>query len=166
MSETQVKNGIVVHDPAYDADQVRSVLVMILESLGIAPTFDNFEDIAKRLSKLAGIDKPWTAKYVHSVYKGYKGCQASPAMGRAVMAWAETVDNVPVGVAGSEIVQVYAYPGQVPAGTVIPRSAQVISCARPGCIVKFIRVHPFQRYHDPECQKEWQKDRRKIEPKK
>ena len=77
------------------------------------------------------------------------------------MALAEAIDNVPYGVAGAEVVKIYAYPGQVPEGTLLPRSGKVIACARPGCMVKFIQTNPFQKYHDTECQKGWTKERRK-----
>lgn len=154
---------LVLHDPVYNPDQVRANLIMVMESMGLAPTFDNFTDLAGQLSKLAGQNPPWSAKYIHSVYKGYKGCQASPALGRAVMAMGELVDSTPPGVAGGEYVRVLAYPGQVPEGTVIPRAAQVVRCQRPGCPVLFIRTHPSQRFHDPSCQRLWAKEKRKRE---
>ena len=58
---------------------------------------------------------------------------------------------IPPGTAGAEIVKVIAKPGQVIEGAFIPRSAKTMRCARPGCAVQFVKTHPRQKYHDPEC---------------
>lgn len=154
---------LILHDPSYNPDQVRGTLMLIMESMGLLPTWDNFTDLAGQLSLIANQSPPWSAKYVHSVYKGYKGCQASPAFGRAVMALAEIIDSTPIGVAGANYVKVLAYPGQIPEGALIPRTAQVARCQRPGCPVVFVKTSPRQRFHDRTCQQLWQKERRRLQ---
>jgi hypothetical protein len=52
--------------------------------------------------------------------------------------------------AGSVWVRVLAQP-DIPEGTLIPASAKRIKCDRPGCPVMFIKVHPCQKYCDPQC---------------
>lgn len=60
-------------------------------------------------------------------------------------------DQVIPGSAGMTEVVVMALATQIPTGSVIPRGAKVIKCATPGCPVRFLRVHPRQKYHDPDC---------------
>lgn len=169
MAQIETKTTpLALSDPALDPDQVRANLIMIMESMGFIPNWDNFTALANQLSMLAnrlgtnGTPDPWTPKYVYGVYKGYKTCKASPAFGRAIMALGEVVDSTPVGVAGAQYIRVLVYPGQVPEGALIPRSAKVARCERPGCPVVFVKASPGQRFHDPECQKLWAKEKRKM----
>lgn len=59
--------------------------------------------------------------------------------------------SIPAGTAGGVIYNVVGQPGQLENGDFIPRSARSIQCSRPGCTVRFIKTHPRQKYHDPEC---------------
>src|SRR3990172_9895032 len=121
----------------------------ILEAMGLPPTMRSFEVIAVDLSMLAGKRPPWTKKYVHSVYRGV--INPSQVFLAAVSALAQVVDGVPPGVAGTSQVTVFADVTAIPEGVLIPRGAKVIKCARPGCPVWFIRIHPRQKYHDRSC---------------
>lgn len=143
-------------------DLITQTLKDIMESMGLAPTIDNFRDIGLQLSALAHKPPPaWGAKYIHSVYHGYKGAQPSPALSHAIMALAQTVDSTPIGLAGADWVKVLAYPGRIPEGALIPATAQVIRCARPGCPVMFVRTSPAQRFHDYSCARLWAREKRK-----
>lgn len=139
--------------------KVKSDLISLMEEMGMrfdedsTKVRENFMIIADQLSRLAGKDPPWTWKYVHSVYKGYEGCKPSKRFGNAVSALAQVVDDVVPGVAGAEIQNVLVYPDQIPEGIFVPRNAKAVHCANPGCPVVFIRTHPRQIYHDPECRK-------------
>lgn len=123
-------------------------LAEILASLDLPATMHSFEILAQDLSRLAGHAPAWTKKYIHSVYRGR--IEPSPLLARTISALAQTVDGTPAGVAGSVWLKVLASP-EIPEGVLIPANAKVVKCARPGCPVWFIRTHPRQVYHDPEC---------------
>lgn len=124
-------------------------LELILDALNLGRSMADLERLAVELSRVAGQKPPWTKKYVHSVLKGRLA--PSPRFVAAVMTLGQVVDGVPPGVAGAELVQVYAPPGAVPAGAYIPANVKVLKCFRPECPVWFVRTHPAQKYHDPGC---------------
>ena len=126
-------------------------LAEILNALGLSPSMRSFDVVARDLSRLAHHAPPWTKKYVHSVYKGH--IVASPEFSAAVEKLAQIADGTPVGVAGSVFVKVLADPRKVAEGILIPANAQVVKCSRPGCPVWYLKVHPRQIYHDPECRR-------------
>lgn len=163
MNDLKEKRVTEVDTARFDPDQATRLLADVMETLGIQANFEGFEDVAKKLSTLANKSPAWSAKYVHSVYHGYKSCQASPSFARAVWALAETVDDVPSGLAGSISVSVLALPGQIPNGSFIPHSARAVRCARPGCSVVFVKTHPTMKFHDSDCARLWKKERRLLE---
>ena len=120
----------------------------ILSVMSLLPSMQSFAILAQDLSKLAGHSPAWTKKYIHSVYHGR--IEPSPALARAIDTLAQTMDGTPAGVAGSVWVRVLANP-DLREGTLIPASAKVLKCARPGCPVWFVRVHPRQIFHDARC---------------
>jgi hypothetical protein len=130
------------------ADQTAYELKEILAALGLKPTMHNFEVVAHDLSRLARKTSPWTKKYIHSVYR--ERIEASPLLARTISALAQVADGTPKGVAGTVYVKVLAQP-DIPEGVLIPANAKVVKCARPGCPVMFVKVHPRQRYHDASC---------------
>lgn len=146
---------------AVDYDLVRVTLEQILDAMGLAPSMDVFQDLAGQLSTLAHKSPPWGAKYVYGVYRGYSSLLPSPALAAAVIALAQTLDSTPIGLAGAEFVRVLAYPGTIPEGALVPASAHVIRCSRPGCPILFIQTNPAQRYHDSSCARAWARERRK-----
>ncbi len=129
-------------------DQTAYELKEILAALGLSPTMRSFEVIARDLSRLARKKPAWTKKYIHSVY--HERIEASPLLARMVSALAQMTDGALGGVAGSIYVKVLAQP-DIPEGVLIPANAKVVKCARPGCPVWFIKIHPRQIYHDPTC---------------
>lgn len=127
----------------------------ILSALGLNPSMRSFEVIAADLSRLANREEPWTKKYIHSVYKGH--IKPSPELIDAISKLAQKIDGTPAGVAGASYIKVLADENKIPEGVLIPSSAIVLKCQRPGCPIWFVRVHPSQKYHDPECRKGRQK---------
>jgi len=87
----------------------------------------------------------------------------TPEIEAAFWHLAAAQDDVPAGLGGAVNVRVLAAPGSIPEGVFVPRTVKVETCARPGCSVQFIRTHSTQKYHDPECQAAWAKERRKIQ---
>lgn len=130
------------------SNQYSYELAEILAALGLNPSMQAFQTLADDLSRLANHKPAWTKKYIHSVY--HERIEPSPLLARTIDALAQTVDGTPAGVAGSVWVKVLASP-DIPEGALIPAGAKVIKCARPGCPVRFVRVHPRQAYHDVSC---------------
>jgi hypothetical protein len=64
---------------------------------------------------------------------------------------AGAVDGVRAEVAGKVMIRVMGRPGQIPDGALLPPSAKAVRCANPECGLWFVKTHPFQRYHRPEC---------------
>jgi hypothetical protein len=130
--------------------QISYELAEILDALGLKPTMKAFDILAHDLSRVARKMPPWSKKYIHSAYHGK--IEVSPVLRDAINSLAQMIDGTPAGVAGSVWVRVLASP-DIPEGALIPASAKVIKCAKPGCPVRFVRIHPRQIYHDPECSK-------------
>ena len=93
--------------------------------------------------------RPYSRQYVDRLEKGKD--VITPKLVAAFYNIATKLDEVPAGTGGAVAVNVIAQPGQVVEGAFIPRSAKTMRCARPGCAVQFIKTHPSQKYHDPEC---------------
>jgi hypothetical protein len=91
----------------------------------------------------------YSRQYVHRLEHGQDAITAEIAA--AFWNIAAALDDVPAGTGGAVLVRVLAQPGQVVEGAFVPRSARVVRCANPGCAVQFVRTHPRQKYHDPEC---------------
>lgn len=135
-----------------DRTQASYELSEILAALGLdSGKMASFEVLAIDLSRIAHKEPPWSKKYVHSVYKDH--FKASPEFAAAIQKLAQMTDGTPTGVAGSAFVKVLADPASVFEGVLIPANAKVLKCARPGCPVWFVRVHPRQIYHDVSCRR-------------
>jgi hypothetical protein len=131
-------------------EQVSQNLTWIFEEMGLSPTMSHFAVIARDLSRLVGKEPPWSGKYIHSIYHRHKGMSPSPLLAKAVRSLAQILDGSPTGVAGARGIQVLAA-SNIPEGVLIPATAEAVKCARPGCPVWFVKVHPGQKYHDPNC---------------
>lgn len=149
-TQPRMPSGQLLDSPgaSNQLDLISYALGEILAALGLPATMRSFETLAGDLSRLAQKSPPWTKKYIHSVY--HRRIEPSPLLARTIEALAQRTDGTPAGVAGSVWVKVLAQP-DVPAGVLIPATAKVVKCARPGCPVWFVRVHPRQVYHDREC---------------
>lgn len=149
-TQARMPSGQLLDSPgaAHSLEVVSYALREILDALGLPATMHSFEVLATDLSRLAQKSPPWTKKYIHSVY--HQRIEPSPLLARTIEALAQRTDGAPAGVAGSVWVKVLAQP-DVPEGVLIPATAKVVKCARPGCPVWFVRVHPRQVYHDREC---------------
>jgi transcriptional regulator with XRE-family HTH domain len=94
---------------------------------------------------------PFTRQYISRLEHGKD--RITPELVSAFYNIAAVLDEVPAGIGGAVSVTCLAQPGQHIDGAFIPRSAEVCKCARPGCAVRFVRTHPRQKYHDPECRR-------------
>jgi len=139
----------IINEP-YILDRVAYELREIFAALSLRPTMHNFEVVGRDLSRLAHKNPPWSKKYIHSLYHGR--IEVSPLVAKAINDLAQRIDGTPGGVAGSVYVKVLAQP-DIPEGVLLPANAQVDKCARPGCPVWFVKVHPRQEYHDPQCRR-------------
>jgi hypothetical protein len=149
-SRSTIASGQLLDSPGTgnNVELISYALREILAALGLPERMSSFEVLAQDLSRLAGKEPAWTKKYIHSVF--HQRIEPSPMLARTIEALAQQIDGTPAGVAGSVWVKVLAQP-DVPEGVLIPRTARVVKCARPGCPVWFVKVHPRQMYHDREC---------------
>lgn len=104
-------------------------------------------------------DTGFSKQYIFRLETGKN--KITPELAAAFYTLAGAQDEVPAGTGGMTEIQVLGMAEQIRAGTVIPRGSKSVKCARPGCPVWFIRTHPRQKYHDVECAKIVQKNRRK-----
>lgn len=137
-----------MQDQMLTPDSIADGLSEILNALGLKPCMKSFQIVALDLSRIASKKPEWTKKYIHSVY--HRKIEASPILKRAIMIMLQKIDGVPSGVAGAQLVKVFASI-EVTEGVLIPANAKIIKCATPGCPIFFVRVHPTQKYHDKSC---------------
>ena len=95
--------------------------------------------------------QPFNRQYISALEKGKPSFRVTPQIAGAFWHIAGALDDVPAGTGGAVLVKVLAAPGQVIEGAFIPRSAKVVKCFNPACSVQFVKTHPRQKYHDPEC---------------
>lgn len=118
--------------------------------LGLCESMGEFGLRLKRAME-PGAKRGFSRQYVHRLETGRDAITAE--IQAAFWNIAAALDDVPAGTGGAVLVKVLAQPGQVVEGAFVPRSARVARCANPGCAVQFVRTHPRQRYHDPECRR-------------
>ena len=95
--------------------------------------------------------EPFNRQYISALEHGKKNFRVTPQIAAAFWNIAAGLDDMPAGVGGAVLVKVLVQPGQVPEGAMIPRTAKAVKCWNPACAVVFVKTHPNQRYHDPEC---------------
>jgi len=104
------------------------------------------QDIADRLSALAGRKTPWTQRYIVSVKNGR--VDPSQSMIWAIKALGYMIDDGHFLIAQSRPVDVLAYGEVTPGAVVLPDSR---ACAYVACNVVFVPRVPWQRYCCPDC---------------
>lgn len=109
-----------------------------------------YQELAKRLSAIARKEKPWGWRYVQSVDHGTLGHAPSREFLRAIGILAAEADGLPMFVAETEAVTVYARSGSVHPNSIL--LAESVACAQPTCTIHFIPRVPWQKYC-PRCAK-------------
>lgn len=109
-----------------------------------------YQELAKRLSEIARIDKPWGWRYVQSVDHGTLGHPPSRKFLHALDVLAAEADGLPAFIAETEPVMVHARPGSVHPNAILLTESK--PCANPTCTIHFIPRVPWQKYC-PRCAK-------------
>ena len=125
---------------------------MIVEAFGGVPDNNRvkfWENIAVKLSRIVGKSKPWDWRYPAQVFTGQT--KPSPKFAAAVMALGAALDEVPVSMAYTIQVSVFAKPGTVDPGALILGESK--ACARPGCKVLIVPNVPWRKYCSDECRR-------------
>ena len=122
----------------------------------------HLDDLAGRLSQIAGHHRPWTGKYLHSLIRGYDGFSANHDLVKALTVLGACLDGTDEVQARAHQVDNLLTVHDLPAGTVVLGHAQ--QCANPGCHVVFVATHPRQKYHSRECAAAVRRLRRKQRP--
>jgi hypothetical protein len=122
-------------------DTLLELLTLLDAILKHADHKDLYEDMAERLSKIAGKQPAWGWRYVQSVASGT--VQPSRKFAKAVDALAVTFDGIPVPFAKSSPVTVYAETGTIMEGSLVMSSSR--RCAAPSCTVVFVPNVPWRK---------------------
>lgn len=130
----------------YDAAAALSGLI---RDLGHDPELirsKDLQEIANRLSEMAGRKTPWGWKALRNVQ--HRTQRASEKMKGAIMRMGALVDGMPAELAISNQVMITAV-GKVRPGAIILADSK--PCAYPPCGKHFVSTTPLQRYHSPAC---------------
>lgn len=131
-------------------ESIRSLRKFVLE--------ETLEEFGKRIAcAIVPNKRPFTKQYMHRLENGMD--RITPEIETAYWNITTALDGVPAGTGGAVDIRVLAQPSQVVEAAFVPRTAKMMSCANPGCAIQFIRTSPRQKYHDPECRKEYYKTR-------
>ena len=128
--------------------QVTLLKHLYQEIYGPDITIANLNEFATELSRLAGRNRPWTGKFLHSLIKGYAGFSVNKKLvdALAIMDYRRKgLDDVQAQATEAKVLAV----NDLPAGTVILGQPQ--RCATPGCRIMFVPTHPRQKYHSKTC---------------
>jgi hypothetical protein len=107
-----------------------------------------YQELAKRLSRIARKDKPWSWRYVQSVDHDTLGHPPSKLFLRAIQILTAEIDGLPAFIAETEAVTVYARAGAVHPNAIVIGESK--GCANPTCTIYFIPRVPWQKYC-PRC---------------
>jgi hypothetical protein len=103
--------------------------------------------LAEKLSRIVKKEPAWTWRYIQGAHAG--SIQPSKLLIRAVNALGAALDEVPVAMAYTVQVTIYARPDTVQAGSLVLGASK--TCARPGCRVTFVPNVPWRKYCSTEC---------------
>jgi len=101
-----------------------------------------YQNMAERLSEIAGKTPHWKGDYIQAVASGT--LDASRPLARAIEALAAETDGTPAIIANTEPVTVHARPGTIQAGALL--IGESIPCAYPPCPTHFVKTHPRMKY--------------------
>jgi hypothetical protein len=135
-----------VSENLYTPPPVSSILLQLLDDLQGKIHYrdhkDLYDDMAQRLSKIVKKDEPWTWRYVQSVAS--QTVAPSKKFKRAVEVLAVVFDEMPIAIANSVSVSVFAEQGTIPEGAFVMGEAR--RCAMPGCTITFVPTVPWRKY--------------------
>jgi hypothetical protein len=128
----------------------RELLLDVYQDLyGPQITLANLGELAGDLSRIAGRSRPWTGKFLHSIIKQYAGFSTNAVLTRALTILAARLDGMNDVQARAQEMNGLLAVNDLPPGTVILGVAR--RCAAPGCPVRFVPIHPRQKYHTKAC---------------
>ena len=129
---------------------VRQLLLEVYKEVyGPKITIANLNELADDLSQIAGRDRPWTGKFLHSVIKEYEGFATNGQLSKALAVMAARIDGADDLQARAQEVDGLLAVNNLPPGTVVLGQAR--RCATPGCPVRFVPTHHRQKYHSKTC---------------
>ncbi len=120
----------------------------------------HLDDLAKDLSQIAGRNRPWTGKYLHSIIKGYDGFSATDELVKVLTIMASCRDGADEIQARAHEVDGLLAVHDLPTGTIVLGQAQ--QCANPRCPLVFVATHPRQIYHSAACAAMARRDRKPV----
>ena len=109
-----------------------------------AITLKNLNDLAERLSKVAGHEPPWTGRYLNSILKGHKGFKMTKELDEAVVQLGMVLDGQSIIQAKLRPIQAYSINGNTPDGVIILGDSK--RCDLGSCQVLFVKKSGNQRF--------------------
>lgn len=106
----------------------------------------SLEELAATLSRIAGKEPAWTARYLNSVILGHKGFTVSAELSRTIQVYAARLDEAHPLQALLVEITAYSINGAVAPGSVITGKSRRCACG-----LLFVPHHPRQKYCTPAC---------------
>jgi hypothetical protein len=131
-----------------DLSNTQNNIGLLVADFGETGKVAAYQDLANRLSIVAHKESPWSWRYVQSIHHG--SVEPSKKFLRAVELMMAEMDGLPVSIAETEPVTVYARPGSVHPNAIVLSESK--ACANPVCTIHFVPRVPWQKYC-PRCRK-------------
>lgn len=129
----------------------KTLLEMLLTEMGHDHQFIKpaaLQDIAIRLSHMAGKDKPWTWRYLRNILN--QKLEPSARLVDAIQRMGAVEDGLAVDIASANRIYVMAA-GHIHPGSLILADSRI--CANPECSIWFVPRTPNQKYHAASCRR-------------
>lgn len=129
-----------------NVDLLKSVYQAVYGDLSALGRLASLEELAGSLSRIAGKEPPWTARYLNSVILGHKGFTVTAEMRQAIEVYAARLDQAHPLQALLVEITAYSVNGSVASGSVITGHSKRCDCG-----LLFVPHHPMQKYCCLEC---------------
>lgn len=127
-------------------DLLKSIYTAVYGDLSAPGRLASLEELAQALSKIAGKEPPWSARYLNSVILGHKGFSVTAELSQAIQVYAARLDEAHPLQALLVEITAYSINGRVRPGSVITGESKRCACG-----VLFVPHHPRQKYCYAEC---------------
>jgi hypothetical protein len=127
-------------------DLLKSIYQAVYGDLSGPGRLSSLEELARALSKIAGKEPPWTARYLNSIILGHKGFSVTAELSQAIQVYAARLDEAHPLQALLVEITAYSINGRVRPGSIITGESKRCDCG-----VLFVPHHPRQKYCCAEC---------------
>lgn len=129
-----------------NTDLLKSIYQAVYGDLSAPGRLESLSELAAALSRIAGKEPPWTARYLNSVILGHKGFSVTAEMRQAIEVYAARLDDAHPLQALLVEITAYSVGDRVAPGSII--TGQSVRC---DCGLLFVPHHPRQKYCSRQC---------------